>query len=263
MERFGRVLRLVDRRLEAPEPERSRILTELAGDLEDLYRAYRERGLEEAEAIREAERWLSPSAEALASLRSVHLPAFERLLDRLSGTTRGRIELGLVTLVSLMAVGSGVFAVLRSGTLSASSVDLWIVAGVVAAGFGIGVNQGYALFVRGDRLGEGERGRADRVLATAVGSAMAGLLAGGVRLTLTTGSVEAGSASAAFSSAFWAQIATASGVAALGLSGALLLALLWLALRVRAAVVARARTHLRETLERLDGEGGTGERRDG
>lgn len=259
MERFGRVLRRVDRRLEAPEPERSRILTELAGDLEDLYRAYRERGLEEAEAIREAEKWLSPSAEALASLRSLHLPAFERLLDRLSGTTRGRVELGLVTLVSLMAVGSAVVAVLRSGTLSASSIGLWLVAGLVAAGLGIGVSQGYALFVRGDQLRGGWRRRSRRVLAAAVGSAMAGLLAGGVRLTLTTAPPEAGSTS----SAFWSEVSTASGVAALGLSGSLLLALLWLVLRVRAEVVARARTHLRETLDRLDGEGRDGERRDG
>lgn len=250
MERFGRVLRRVDRCLEAPEPERSRILTELAGDLEDLYRAYRERGLEEAEAVREAEKWLSPSAEALASLRSLHLPAFERLLDRLSGTTRGRVELGLVTLVSLMAVGSGVFAVLRSGTLSASSVGLWIVAGLVAAGLGIGVSLGYALFVRGDRLGGGWRRGSRRVLAAAVGSAMAGVLTGGLRLSLTAALPEPGSTS----SAFWSEVATASGVAALGLSGSLLLTLLWLVLQVRAEVVARARTHLRETLERLDRE---------
>lgn len=33
MDRFSRVLRRVDRRLEAPEPRRSRILMEMAGDL--------------------------------------------------------------------------------------------------------------------------------------------------------------------------------------------------------------------------------------
>jgi hypothetical protein len=53
----------------------------------------------------------------------------------------------------------------------------------------------------------------------------------------------------------WAQVATAFGVAALGLSVSLLLALLWLLLRALAAVVARARDELRRTVGRLDPNG--------
>lgn len=256
MDRFSRVLRQVDRRLRAPEPERSRILTEMALDLEDLYRSYRERGLSEAEARREAEKWLAPSTAALESLQSVHRPAFDRVLDRLSGTTRGRVELGLVTVVSLLAVGGGVLAVLRSGALSASSPGLWIVAALGVAGLGVGLGQGYALFVRGDRLGPGWRRKLRRVLAAAVGAALVGLLAGVVRLTVMVVPFEAGR----IPSALWSQVATASGIAALGLSAALLLALLWLLLRARAAVVARAREELRRTVGRLDADG-TGSRR--
>lgn len=221
---------------------------EMAGDLEDLYRAYRERGLDEEEARRRAERWLGPSTTALESLRTVHLPAFDRLLGRLSGTTRGRIELALAALVSLAAVGGGVGAVLRSGTLSASTPGLWVVAGLVAVGLGVGVGQAYALFVRGDRL-EGEwRRRLRHVLAAAAGTALAGLLAGGIRLSVTVLPTEAGSVPASF----WSQMATATGVAAIALSGALLLALFWLLLRARAEVVSRARTELRETVGPLD-----------
>ncbi len=250
MDRFGRVLRRAERRLEAPEPERSRILLEMAGDLEDLYRAYRERGLEEEEALRRAERWLAPSTVALALLRDVHLPAFDRLLDRLGGTTRGRVELGMVALASLLAVGAGVLGVLRSGALSASSPGLWTVAGLGVAGLGVGLRQGYALFVRGERLGPGWRRRLRRVLAAAAATALAGLLAGVARLTVTVVSFEGGG----IPSALWSEIATAAGVAALGLGTSLLLALLWLVLRARAAVVARARDELREAVGRLDGE---------
>jgi hypothetical protein len=250
MDRFGRVLRRAERRLEAPEPERSRILLELAGDLEDLYRAYRERGLEEEEAVRRAERWLAPSSTALASLRDVHLPAFDRLLDRLGGTTRGRVELVLVALASLLAVGGGVIGVLRSGALSASSPGLWTVAGLGVAGLGVGLSQGYALFVRGDRLGPGWRRRLRRVLAAAAATALAGLLAGAVRLSVAAVPFEGGG----IPSALWSEVATAAGVAALGLGASLLLTLLWLVLRARAVVVARAREELRERVGRLDGE---------
>lgn len=244
MGRFDRVLRRAERRLEAPEPRRSRILMEMASDLEDLYRTYLERGLGEDDARRKAEAWLAPSSSALEELGSIHLPIFDRLLGRLGGTTRGRVELGLVTLVSLLAVGGGVLAVLRSGALTASSPGLWCVAALGVVGLSVGLKEGYALFVRGDRLRAGWRPRSSRVLAAAAGTALVGLLAAGVRLTVTVVPLEAGSALPAV----WSQIATASGVAALGLSASLLLALLWLLLRARAEVVDRARTELREAL---------------
>lgn len=248
MHRFRRVLQRAERRLEAPEPERSRILVEMAGDLEDLYRTYRDRGLDEAEARRRAERWLAPSPAALASLREVHLPAFARLLDRLGGTTRGRIELALVALVASAAVAAGVFAALRSGAVVAASPGLWIVAALAAAGLATGCRQAYALFVRGDRLREGWRRRPGRVLAAATATALAGLLAGGLRLSLTGAPAQLESAPAAA----WSEIAVAAGLAGLALSASLLLALLWLLLRVRVERVSRARTRLRKTMESLD-----------
>lgn len=55
--------------------------------------------------------------------------------------------------MSLLAVGGGVLAVLRSGALTAFSPGLWIVAALGAVGLGEGLSQAYALFVRGDRLG--------------------------------------------------------------------------------------------------------------
>lgn len=248
MSRFARVLRRVERRLEAPEPERSRILMEVAADLEDLYQAYRERGMEEAEARRRAERWLAPSTTALASLRSVHLPALARLLDRLEGTRRGRIELGAATLVSLAAAAGGIFAALRSGALSPAAPGLWAVAGLGALGLGVGLRRAYRLFVRGDRLAPGWR-RPGRVLAAAAGTAVAGLLAGAVRLILAAAPGTTGATRAAF----WSEVSAAAGVGALALSVSLLLVLLWLVLRIRAEAVGRARAELREAVGSLDG----------
>lgn len=113
MARFGQVLQRVDRRLEVREPERSRILLEVAADLEALYRAYRERGAPEEEARRRAEAWLAPDGASRAELRRLHMPMSARLLSLLSGVARGRLEAALLTILSLGAVAGGL-AMLRA-----------------------------------------------------------------------------------------------------------------------------------------------------
>ena len=42
---FTAALRRIDSRLHLPQPARSRVILELAGDLEELYRHYRATGL--------------------------------------------------------------------------------------------------------------------------------------------------------------------------------------------------------------------------
>lgn len=239
MKRFDRVLRRVDRRLEGPEPLRSRILLEMAADLDDLYAAYRGQGLDEDEARRKAVQWIEPSPEAADSLRSVHASWIERLLDRAEGPVRGWIEIGALGLISLAATGAGVATVLRAGLFSSPSPGVWAVSGLAAAGLGAGVAQAYLLFARGDRLGPGWRRGLDAVLVAAAGSALAGLLAGGVRITTAGAGI----------GALWSNVAAASALAALGLIAALLLSLVWLALRVRAGAVERARDRLRAAVD--------------
>lgn len=237
MGRFGRVLRRVDRRLEAPEPERSRILAEMAADLEDLYAAYRERGADEEEARRRALEWLAPSPQAVESLRAVHTPWIERLLHRLGSSARGRLEVGAVALFSLAAAGAGVAGVLRTGILPGPSPGVWAVAAAGGLGLGAAAARGYGLFVRGAASSrDAARGLRD-VLAAAAGAGLAGLLSAGLRLTTgpTTGVP-------------WSEIAAASALSTLGLSAALVLALAWLVLRVRADAVSRAVERARSAL---------------
>lgn len=221
---------------------------EVAADLEALYSHLRQRGLGEDEARRRAEERLAPADSTLASLQSIHLPATERLLGRLGGTVRGRIELAALVLLSVGASAAGALGVIRSGTVSPASPGLWAVAALTAAGLGVGVARGYALFYRGDRLEPGWRHRLDGVLAAAAATGLAGLLAAAVRLTVTAPGATAGGGP----TGAWADVATASAVAALGLCASLLLALLWLALRIRADAVSRARAELGEAVGPLD-----------
>lgn len=82
MTRFADVLKQTEDRLRAPEPSRTRILLEMAADLEDSYQHHLAQGCDEAEAIRRAEEAFGTSDEALRLLERVHQPGFSSSADR-------------------------------------------------------------------------------------------------------------------------------------------------------------------------------------
>lgn len=72
MSRFAGVLKKVSDGLDLPQPARSRILLEMAGDLEDLYEHHRGQGLDEDQAAQRAEEAFAVSDEALKHLARIH-----------------------------------------------------------------------------------------------------------------------------------------------------------------------------------------------
>jgi len=76
MTRFTHVLKQAEHRLRTPEPARTRILLEIAADLEDSYQHYLDHGLDETEAARCAEEAFSTSDETLRLLERIHQPGF-------------------------------------------------------------------------------------------------------------------------------------------------------------------------------------------
>ena len=118
MKQFADVLRQINARLSLPQPTKSRILLEIAGDMEDLYQALRRQGLGRDEARGEAVARFELSNEALEDLIAVHTSRWRRFLDGLSEQGRGRLErvaLGLlvvflVATTGRQALGSAFFA---------------------------------------------------------------------------------------------------------------------------------------------------------
>lgn len=132
MNDFAHVLRRVDRKLELPEPQRSRILLEIAQDLEELRRTYRASGYSEAEARARAEALCGVGDASLDELARVHAPAYARLLSRFSSRAGHRIERLLLTFVTFVALAAGIFSLTASGLLRAPSPLLWPLLAVVA-----------------------------------------------------------------------------------------------------------------------------------
>jgi len=83
MSKFAGVLNTARDRLRVSEPARSRILLEMAADLEDSYQHFLSRGSDEAEAQRLAEEAFGTSDEALAHLSRIHAAGKGSAADRL------------------------------------------------------------------------------------------------------------------------------------------------------------------------------------
>ena len=98
MTRFANVLKEAEDRLQAPEPARTRILLEMAADLEDSYDYFVDQGLDEAEAERRAEEAFSISDETLRLLERIHQPGFS------SSATRFFHRVGSIWSTILLAI---------------------------------------------------------------------------------------------------------------------------------------------------------------
>lgn len=174
MSGFDRELCELAERLAMPQPVRSRILIELAADLEDLERSLRRRGASAEEARRRALATLLPRAEALAALERLHRPLYRRLVDRFSDPVRGRLER---TLLVLFVAGLSALALAWLGRVELLADPSPFVWPLLALGFGaagVAAWKGFELFVK--KAHEPERRR--RGLWILPAAAVAGLVIG-------------------------------------------------------------------------------------
>ncbi len=150
MNRFTETLQDINERLDLPQPARSRVLLEIAADLDGLHAHYLDRGLPEDEARRRAVEQCDLSDEALAELARVHLSAYRRFLDRLSAQARTRWERAvLAVLLVFVAVLAGRMAV-GTGMFSAAGPAAWVAAGLTLIALGLGLHKLYSAHLEQD-----------------------------------------------------------------------------------------------------------------
>lgn len=126
---FEDALRRVADRLDLPQPERTRILEEIATDLEELRAGLVQRGVSANEAERRAVRLLVPTEPAVDALIELHEPLHRKLTRRLSPSVMRRAERTILLLVTAGVLGPMLATLVRSGVLTDPSPLLW---GVIA-----------------------------------------------------------------------------------------------------------------------------------
>jgi membrane protein YdbS with pleckstrin-like domain len=157
--RFSDTLRHIDQRLSLPEPAKSRVLLEIAADLEGLYEHFSGQGQDDEQAAALALEHAELSDAALKRLVEVHASSPGRFIERLSERTASgweRLLLGVVVLFLVIVVGR---EILTWQLFAGASVFIWPLAGVAVIGLILILWKAYELLVKPDlrRLRRGLR----------------------------------------------------------------------------------------------------------
>jgi hypothetical protein len=242
MSRFAALLRRTADRLEIPQPARSRVLLELAGDLEDSYEHYRGLGLEEAEAARKVEEKFDVSDEALAQLVRLHHPAFRRWLDRFSVQAQSLWERLMLTLVLLFVIAMTGSQLLSTSFFEDAGAYVWptVISAIVAVG--IFLAKGYQLFLKKDHDIRHLRRLLPTLLITAFASLFTGIFGYFLGMYLAMMRVAADMENAHFHLASWLTGSTATMIVSLLV--AILAALFWFVLMAKVRRIESAEATL-------------------
>lgn len=125
MKAFKPLLKNINEKINLPQPTRSRIILEIAADLEDTYQFYLNKGYSENEAQQKAEEKFSLTDETLSELVKVHQSVFRKFLDRLNEQAQSRWERMILFLVLLLVISIGAKAVLSAQFFLQASHFVW------------------------------------------------------------------------------------------------------------------------------------------
>lgn len=231
MSRFNQALLAADARLSVPEPARSRILLELAADMEDLFEEYLSRGNTQAAAEASVMEHFDLSDEALGELVRVHDTPLQRSLERVSGNVRGPgSQLLMAVLALFVTVGSGNL-LFRMRLYGEASSLVWILIPLLLLGLAMAAGKTRSLYRAGSTwspsLGHG-LSRLPGLAAIMLGITVAGLW---MELYLAALRIRGAPGEALIHLVGWLHMASATMVIAL--SSALVLGFLWYFLQAR------------------------------
>jgi hypothetical protein len=148
MSRFAERLREISEKLDLPQPEKSHILLEIASDLDDMYRFFREEGLGEEAAAKRAEERLDLSDEALRELVEIHESGMRKLLDRISEQARSRWERVLLAMAVIVIAAYSGRQILSAQLYTQASRFVWPILLFALAALVITIWQIYKLYIK-------------------------------------------------------------------------------------------------------------------
>jgi hypothetical protein len=242
MTHFNEALVDLGDRLAIPQPARSRVLLEIAADMEDLYETYMARGLSEDEAKRRTLEQFGPSDEALQDLVEVHSTVVKRTLDRLSEQARSRWERGLLAALVGFAVVIGGRSLAGGGLLTDMIPVAWPIFAIAAIGLLIGAARFYTLFLKKDHDPRRLRTGLGSLFVFAIVELLVGFGGAWVGLFLATARILDDIENPGIYIFDW--ILKSSATLCFSMIAAMLLALTWLVLAARVAAIEEAEAAL-------------------
>ncbi len=159
MSEFTEHLREISRRLPLPEPVRSRVLLEIASDMDDLLQHHLASGMERGQAVAAVVEQFDLSDDALQELARIHDSSFQRSLEGLARQAGTRWERGILALLALVLAVSMTRVLLAPTLLRDAGPVVFGVVGVLLLAVVLAVWSGLRLFIPGgDPSGTGRKG---------------------------------------------------------------------------------------------------------
>lgn len=150
MNLFRDVLKELDRRLDLPQPVKSRVMLEIAADLNDLETHYIDKGLSRDDACKQALEMCDLSDQAIAELVRVHAGGYRRFLERFSKQVQTRLErIFLALLLVVVAAVTGKF-VFTARLYETANPMVWPVMAITVACLVFAASRYYAAFLKQD-----------------------------------------------------------------------------------------------------------------
>jgi hypothetical protein len=150
MNRFTSILKKINEQLDLPQPQKSRVILEIAADLEDLYNLYIDRGLDENEAARKAVEKFDVEKEALNELISIHQSPFQKFFYGLSGQVQIWWERAALVIILIIILATTLTATLTSNFVQQSSKFVWPLIGIFVVILVLSVSKIYTLYIKKD-----------------------------------------------------------------------------------------------------------------
>jgi hypothetical protein len=152
---FLPALREVESQLTLPLPQKVRILSELAWDLEALWKGLVAQGMPEEEARERAMEALVPDPVSLRSLGEMHSPLYRQLTEGIRNDRLRVFERTALALVSVVVLLGQTVLLLQADLMAGPSPFLWAVLGLGALLLGVILASVFRLWVKGDHIHPG------------------------------------------------------------------------------------------------------------
>ena len=127
MNKFAPLLKSINKYLDLPHPEKSRILLEISGDMNDMYDLFISQGSNEEEAEQKVKEKFEMTKKSISELVNVHQAGFRRWMDKLSAQAQSRWERIILSVFILTIAVLGLKLFLSTPLLLESSYFVWII----------------------------------------------------------------------------------------------------------------------------------------
>ena len=176
MKRFTPLLKSINDRLDLPQPTKSRIILEIATDLDDLYQLYLSRGLGEQEAAQKAEEKLYLTDDALQELVQIHQTLFRKLLAKLTAPAQSRWERVVFVLMFLFVVAISVQGIFTTPFFRQASNWIYPILGISLAAVMGSLAKFYQLYIKKDHQVKNLRSGLSLILGLGALNLMIGII---------------------------------------------------------------------------------------